>query len=80
MINSNQKLKKEELTRIAILLRGRRDEIAERAEVSVWTVNNTFQDKYQNAKVIKVLNEMLDEEESKENEDVVALRKKLALV
>lgn len=57
-----EKLSKVELIQIASLLRGRRDEIADRAGVSKWTVDSTFQNKYPNPKVLAVAAEMIKEQ------------------
>jgi hypothetical protein len=56
-----EKLSKIELIQIAALLRGRRDEIAQRAEVSKFTVDSTFQGKYPNTRVLEVAAEMIKE-------------------
>lgn len=61
-----EKFTKGELFHFSVLLRGRRDEIAKRANVSRWTVNNTFQDVYQNEKVLEVVAEMIEEQNKKE--------------
>ena len=76
-IMMRKKLTKTELFRISTLLRGRRDEIAVLAGVSKWTVNNTFQDRYQNEQVISVANALLKEALKEENPDVDELREML---
>jgi DNA-binding CsgD family transcriptional regulator len=68
------KLSKSELNILAMLLRGRREEIASLAGVSINTVNNTFQNLYQNPKVIGVAKELVAALKNTKNEDVEAIR------
>jgi len=75
----NKKLTKEELSKIAHLLRGRRLEIAQRANVHLSTVNNTFQDLFQNADVIRVSKEMMKEILSEKDEDIEEIRQLIAV-
>jgi DNA-binding transcriptional regulator YhcF (GntR family) len=70
----NKKLTKDELSKIAHLLRGRRLEIAKRANVHLSTVNNTFQDLFQNTDVIRVSKEMMKEILSEKDEDIEEIR------
>jgi hypothetical protein len=70
------KLSREELDILSRKLRGKRPELATRANVSKGTVNNTFQGQYQNLKVLKAAAEMLKEQ--KELEPVIVeLREEL---
>ena len=79
-IMMRKKLTKMELFRLATLLRGRREEIAVRAGVSIWTVNNTFQDRFQNEQVISAANALMKEALKEENPDVDELREMLKAV
>ena len=74
------KLTKEELTNASRLLRGRRAEIAEKAQVSEGTVNNTFEGRYQNEDVLIAIRDMLKaQKELKENPVIAELREMLAV-
>lgn len=70
MVQEN--LTKVELYQIASRLRGRREELAQRAGVTIWTVNNTFQGKWQNQTVLVEANKMIQEmKEAKQTSKVV---------
>jgi hypothetical protein len=74
------KLTKDELTSASRRLRGKRSELATRAKVSEGTVNNTFEGRYQNEKVLTAIRDMLLEQEKiKENPVVAELREILAV-
>ena len=75
---TNNKLTKEELRIIAAKLRGKRQELAEKANVSLGTVNNTFQDLYQNSEVIKAAAEMIKEMLEQKDPNVETLRELIA--
>lgn len=73
-----KKLSRAELHKMATLLRGQRESIAKRAGVSKWTVNNTFQDRFQNADVLKAAKDMIKEMEQTPDPTVDELKAILA--
>jgi predicted nucleic acid-binding Zn-ribbon protein len=75
---TNNKLSREELRIIATRLRGQRAALAQKANVSIATVNNTFQDLYQNMKVIRAAKEMLEEQLTQVDPTIEGLRQIIA--
>ena len=72
-----KKLTKEELVKLAVLMKGKRPELARAANVSIQTVHNTFQDKYQNIRVIEAAYRIVKKEMEMPT-DLDALRQLLA--
>ena len=73
-ILSDKILSKDELAKMSNLLRGLRRELAQRAGVSIATVNNTMQGNHQNAAVIKMAYELLKEQMEKPAPEVEGIR------
>lgn len=72
------KLEKEELTSMSRLLRGKRLELANRAKVSIATVNSVFEGRSSNEDVLKTALLMVKEaKEQKVNPVIVEIREEL---
>ena len=76
----NKKLAKEELVQLSLLFKGQRRELAQRACVSIATVNNTMQGNHQNEAVIKMAYEMLKEQMEQPAPEIEGIRKILQTV
>ena len=70
----NKKLAKEELVQLSLLFKGQRRELAQRAGVSIATVNNTMQGNHQNEAVIKMAYEMLKEQMAQPAPEIEGIR------
>lgn len=79
MNTSKNKLTKEELNKISTRLRGRHQELAQRAGVTKAVVSNTFQGVSQNLNVLLKAKEMIDELRAiEEHPDITELRTLIA--
>ena len=73
------KLDEKELAKLSKRLRGKRKEIAKRANVGLGTVHNTFENKHQNMKVLEVAAEMVKEMNAQEINPIIAELRELLL-